>query len=228
MPNAREIVLIDDDQSFCISVKTYFEKRDIPILTISDSKVAKALNFRHFQVVLLDIDMPNVSGREILCSIRASQKPIVIMVSGHSDEETRLSCLNHGADFFFAKPVNLEELSLVAQRALGRRDHSQDGGWALMQSQSALSTPDSRTVGLSSSEFRVLEQLIRHAPHPVSKEILTQVVTGDARKAPTFNRALEVMISRLRTRVSSDEVRLPVKALRNVGYVFHGFGSLEQ
>lgn len=229
MPFDSQIVLIDDDASFCGSVKKFFACKNIPLLTVSDAVIASALNFEKFKVILLDIDMPEISGRELLSNIRASEKPIVIMVSGHSAEETRLSCLNEGADFFFSKPVNLEELSLVVRRAVVRSDYLQEeDSWSLLRSESAIRTPDARVVGLSSGEFRVLEQLIRHAPNPVSKEMLTQAVTGDIGQTASFTRALEVMLSRLRTRASSDAVKLPVKALRNVGYVFNGSGLLEK
>lgn len=229
MPANADVLLIDDDSSFCYSVKTYFAKRDLSLFSVSEPRLAKALNFLHFRVILLDIDMPEITGQDLLGDIRTSKKPVVIMVSGQSDEETRLDCLNRGADFFFSKPVHLEELSLVVRRALGRNDVSHDDqSWTLIQSQSALAMPDGHLVGLSGSEYRVLEQLIRDAPNPVSRENLTQVVTGDAGKPAAFTRALEVMISRLRTRASNDDLRLPIKALRNVGYVFHGVGTIKK
>ena len=228
MSTTTDVLLIDDDASFCDSVKKYFQNRSIEIIAVSDPRLAKAVNFRHFKVILLDIDMPGISGQDLLRDIRTSENPIVIMVSGHSDEPTRLGCLNQGADFFFSKPVHLEELVLVVRRALGRHDFAPDGqSWTLVQNQSAVAMPDGHLVGLSSSEYRVLEQLIRQAPNPVSKEVLTQAVTGDAGQTAAFTRALEVMISRLRKRASSDDVRLPIKALRNVGYVFHGSATIE-
>lgn len=229
MPAKTDVLLIDDDPSFCDSVKTYFANRGISLLSVSDPRLAKELNFLHFRIILLDLDMPEITGQDLLRDIRTSEKPIIIIVSGHSDEETRLDCLNQGVDFFFSKPVHLEELSLVVRRALGRYDVFHDGqSWTLIQSQSALEMPDGHLVGLSSTEYRVLEQLIRHAPNPVSREILTQVVTGDEGQTAVFTRALEVMISRLRTRASNDYSRLPIKALRNVGYVFHGVGTIEK
>lgn len=228
MSGAAEIILIDDDTSFCDSVKAYFQNKGLSVLTVTDPRVAKALNFHHFRLVLLDIDMPELTGLDLLGDIRSSQKPFVIMVSGRNDEQTRLACLSQGADFFFPKPVLLEELSLVAKRVLGRTDSAVEGSWTLLQANTALVTPDQRVIGLSAAEYRVMEQLMRNAPNPVSKEVLTEVVTGDASQAANFTRAIEVMISRLRTRTSLEETRLPVKALRNVGYVFHGSGVLEK
>lgn len=227
MPKNTDILLIDDDTSFCESVKRYFADRDLALLSVSDPRLAKALNFCHFRVILLDIDMPEITGQDLLRDIRKSEKPIVIMVSGHSDEHIRLGCLNQGADFFFSKPVHLEELSLVVQRALGRTYVVHDQrSWTIIKSESAVALPNGSIVGLSSAEYRVLEQLILNAPNPVSREILTQVVTGDVDQTSNFTRGLEVMISRLRGRLSNKDFRLPVRALRNVGYVFHGNGTL--
>ena len=228
MSKPAEIVLIDDDVSFCQSAARVFQQNDMAPLTVSDPQIARSLNFASFKVILLDIDMPGISGLALLPDIRATSQPVIIMVSGHSDAETRVACLEGGADFFFPKPVDLAELSLVAMRAVGRRGTPTGdvGQWVLSGPECALHTPDGRNIGLSASEFRLLEQLFHQAPDPVSKECLTQVVTGDVNRAAAHARALEVMISRLRQRAGSGGVRLPVKALRNVGYVFHGAGVI--
>lgn len=223
-----EILLIDDDVPFCRSVESFFAQNDIPLLTVSDPNIAKAINFQRFKVVLLDIDMPGVSGQDLIVDIAATPKPIIIMVSGHSDHQTRLDCLTIGADFFFSKPVDLKELSLVSERALGRTDMVQaEQVWVLLLSELAIRTPDNRKVGLSSSEFRVLQELITNSPNPVEKEILMRAAAGRGLGGSTSNKALEVLISRLRSRISSDAARLPIKALRNMGYIFHGQGIVE-
>lgn len=60
----------------------------------------------------------------------------------------------------------------------------------------------------------------------MSKERLTEAATGRIDMAKIYSRALEVLISRVRSRINSNNVKLPVKALRNVGYVFHGNGTV--
>jgi DNA-binding response OmpR family regulator len=79
---------------------------------------------------------------------------------------------------------------------------------------------------LSASEFRVVEALFSHAPDPVSKEELTEAATGRVDVAKTCSRALEVFVSRVRSRANISDTKLPVKALRNVGYVLHGNGTV--
>lgn len=229
LSTACEILLIDDDADFCESVKLFFAGNNLPLLTITDPRLGQALDYSKVKLVLLDFDMPIITGLDILNEIRKSQKPIIIMVSGHSDERTRLECLRKGADFFFSKPVNLEELRLVVLRALGRTEDIDPKGnvWTLNRSRLQLTTPDGRRIGLTSSEFRLLEVLIARTPNEATKEELSEAATGRRDSTTGYNRALEVMLSRIRSRASSGDVRLPVKSLRNIGYVFHGAGKIE-
>lgn len=226
MNDFAEILLVDDDHDFCDSVANYFEVRGATVLTATDPRLLLSMDLKKLRVILLDIDMPRLSGLDALKVIREQNDHVtVIMVSGRSNLTTRLSSLDRGADFFMAKPIDLAELYLVVQRivreeAMDRNDS--EGCWHLSRSRHALITPDGVEYGLSASEFRVVELLFANAPELVSKEELTEAATGRIDIAKTYSRALEVLISRVRSRINSNNVKLPVKALRNAGYVFHG------
>lgn len=228
MATSREILLIDDDETFCDNLRTYFCKQDLPVAVISDSSVASAIDFRKFKVLLLDLDMPAVSGLEIVQNLPSEQRPVVIVVSGHNDFETRMQLLDQGADFFIAKPVELEELCLIAKRALGRATTTTDAtaDWQLHRARHSLTTPGGETFGLSSTEFRVLERLFQNAHDATSKNDLVEAATGRAGPVGTHQvRSLEVMISRMRARFGASSA-FPVKSLRNVGYIFHSNGTI--
>lgn len=227
MGDLSQVLLVDDDHDFCESVASYFEGRGLSVLTATDARLLKNIDLSALRVILLDIDMPKVSGFDALKIIRRQDDQVAtIMVSGRSDLTTRLSCLDQGADFFMAKPVDLTELFLVVQRIIGQHDseakNSSMASWRLSRSRHVLITPDGGEHGLSTGEFRVFELLLSNAPELVSKEELTEAATGRIDLAKTYSRALEVLISRVRSRINSNEVKLPVKALRNAGYVFHG------
>jgi two-component system, OmpR family, response regulator len=154
----------------------------------------------------------------------------VIIVSGQGDLETRIRLLDKGADFFMPKPVNLTELSLICRRILGRQviGTGRQEHWGLSRSKHTLSAPDGTVFGLTTSEFRILELLFEASPNVVAKENLAKAVT--AREGPSavaFYRSLEVMVSRMRTRFNGPDQPLPIRALRNVGYIFHGQGVIE-
>lgn len=227
MNDITEILLVDDDKDFCDSVSNYFEMRGSDVITATDPRLLTSMDLNKFRVILLDIDMPRLSGLDVLKLIREQNDHVTtIMVSGRSDLTTRLSSLDNGADFFMAKPIDLAELYLVVQRVVGREEEAAGNDsracWQLSRSRHALVAPDGDEFGLSASEYRVLDLLFANSPEPVSREELTEAATGRLDIAKTYSRALEVLISRLRTRSSSEGQKLPVKALRNAGYVFHG------
>ena len=230
MLNIPELLLIDDDISFCQAVKKYFKAKDIEIMTISDPSAALSVNFEKLSTVFIDIDMPEVSGFDLLKILPDINRPLVIMVSGSSDAMTRIKCLENGADFFLAKPVNIEELSLISS---GRKVNkniidTNNDIWVLSPLTFSITTPSGHNFGLSSSEFKLIEQLIKSAPEVVNKETLMKASHGDAKLINTYGRALEVMISRLRSRINSDDDIFPVRSMRNLGYMFHGSGAVEK
>lgn len=227
MTEHPDILAIDDDHAFIADLKTFFMREGVRIATISDPVLAPTLDFDRFKVVLLDLDMPGLSGQEVLERIPAGRKPIVIIGSGHGDLDTRIRMLDRGADFFLPKPVDLTEVLLICRRILGRQtvDAEQTRPWALSRSRHSLCSPDAVTFGLTTSEYRILELLFEASRDVVAKEALAQAVTArEGAAAVAFYRSLEVMISRMRNRFSTTGHPLPIKALRNVGYVFHGQG----
>lgn len=231
MGDLSQVLLVDDDHDFCDSVASYFEGRGLAVLTATDARLLHSMDLDGLRVILLDIDMPRLSGLDALEVVRHQNDHVTtIMVSGHSDLTTRLSCLDKGADFFMAKPVDLAELYLVVRRVVGQHDKEEQNDassyWRLSRSRHVLITPDGDEHGLSTGEFRVFELLLSSAPELVSKEELTEAATGRIDLGKTYSRALEVLVSRVRSRINSNEIKLPVKALRNAGYVFHGAGEM--
>lgn len=224
--NKPEILLIDDDEVFCANLKKYFSQAQLSVSVITDPTVADAIDFSKYALLLLDLDMPLVHGSEIIKKIPNKRRPVVVIVSGHNDLETRMQLLESGADFFLSKPVELGEICLIAKRAIGRASDKADdqtSTWVLHRAQYALSTPCGEKFGLTSAEYRLLERLFLSSPEVVPKEELAHAFSGDrGRVNIDFHRSLEVIISRLRSRLNSDFGAFPVKALRNVGYVFHG------
>ena len=223
-----EILAIDDDQAFIADLKTFFEGHDIRVAALSDPMLSDSLDYERFRVVLLDLDMPGRTGEDILARMPTPRRPIVIMVSGHSDLDTRIRLLERGADFFLPKPVDLTEVLLICRRILGRYGDEEDAGqiWVVSRSHHTLTSPGGTVYGLTSSEFRILELLIETSLDVVTKDVLAQAVTSrSGTEAVAFHRSLEVMISRMRSRFSAPDYPLPIKALRNVGYTFHGQGA---
>ena len=100
--------------------------------------------------------------------------------------------------------------------------------WILNRTAHTLQSPAGKIVRLSSREFAILSALVVSAPNVVSKDDLVKLVTANKTSGTSASslRSLEVMISKLRRHFSETSRPLPIKALRHVGYVFHGSDAI--
>lgn len=131
------------------------------------------------------------------------------------------------AILFFAAGHLINGLNFLMHSEAQDSLQSPKGCWLLSQADCALISPNGNLINLSISEFRVLELLFRNAPEPVSRKQLTIAITGTSNEKNIYSRALEVLVSRIRSRAKKNAEDLPVKSMRNIGYVFHGHGRLK-
>ena len=176
-----------------------------------------------FDVAIIDLGLPGLSGLELIRRLRAGGKtfPILILTARGRWEE-KVEGLSAGADDYLVKPFHMEEL-IARLKALVRRA----AGWV----QSILSCPpvrlDTRTqevtvageaVELTAFEYRTLEYLMLHAGQVVSKTALTEHLYDQ-----DFDRdsnVIEVFIGRLRRKLDPQNTFDPIETLRGRGYRF--------
>lgn len=179
-----------------------------------------------YDVIILDIMLPKLNGLEVLKQLREQkiQTP-VILLTAKDEVSDRVKGLDHGADDYLTKPFATDEL-LARIRALGRRRgelicddtlHFED--ISLNLSTYELSC-GSKTVRLGLKEFRILEFLIRHGQHIVSKEELLEKIWGFDSEAE-YNH-VEVYISFLRKKLSHIHSKVGIQTVRGVGYRLGG------
>lgn len=224
------ILVIDDDADFCENVTRFFASRGQACQGLANPQLILAQDLSRVVLVLLDIDMPGLDGLTLLPLFKARQDIPVIMVSGVSDLDARLAALRAGADYFFTKPVALDELFLVCARRLAlappAANRHASAPWTLHVRTRQLTSPEGSTIGLTLTECRLLETLFRNAPKEINRLQLTEIITGQRVDDPRSIRSLEVILSRLRTRFRHGGESLPIKAERNIGYVFLGTANI--
>ena len=225
MDERGTILLIDDDAAFCENVARFITDRGQACQGLSNPQLILAQDLSRVALVLLDIDMPGLDGLTLLPLLKARQDIPVIMVSGISDLDARLAALKAGADFFFTKPVALDELFLVCVRRLMQKPPALQmapAPWSLHVRTRQLTSPQGTSIGLTMTECRLLESLFASAPAEIGRLALIEIMTGERTEDSRSLRSLEVILSRLRTRFRHGGETLPIKAERNVGYVFLG------
>ena len=175
-------------------------------------------------LVVLDLMLPGRSGLEILQALRQRhlQTPVLILTARDGVED-RVTGLDLGADDYLVKPFALPEL-LARIRALLRRGRPSE---ALRLKAADLeldlvarrAVRGDRVLDLTVREFELLEYLLRHHGHMVSREMLAREVWREPRRATPLDNVIDVQIARLRKKVDADAGQRLIHTIRGVGFV---------
>jgi DNA-binding response OmpR family regulator len=216
-----KVAIFDDDANFAREVVEHFAQENMEVLHFADGSYATVLNWCDFGCVILDLEMPSVDGRAVLRSMPQADRPLVLIVSSHGELNTRLALLEAGADFFLTKPVDIEELATLAKKNICKLDAFSDAPWRLDLKKLLLVAPNGRGVILSMTERNVLEVLMLSPKITVPKiELYSAVFSAGSVSDEGGAKRVEVALSRLRSKFRKSGNILPIKSVRNVGYVF--------
>jgi len=178
-----------------------------------------ALRSQSFQLVVLDLGLPRMSGREVLARLRAraTSTPVLIITAADAIPD-RVAGLDAGADDYLVKPFELAELE-ARVRALIRRSHGHDRnvlvhGPLAFDSVARAATVGGDALDLSARELAMLELLLLRSGRVISKEQFVEHLCGFDDDV-TAN-AIEVYVHRLRRKL--DPVGIHVQTVRGLGY----------
>ncbi len=228
----NRVLIIDDDEKLCKLLKEYLEGNGFKVLTLADgSDVEKALQKESPEMVILDIMLPGKDGLEVLKEIRTGHTVPVIMLTAKGDQTDRIVGLELGADDYLPKPFNPREL-LARMKAVLRRAVPEDrekvrrkeatllkvGGVTLNKAKQTILI-EGKELELSSTEYKILEVLMRHPNVVFSRDQLMNLARG--RDFMAFDRSIDVHISKLRAKLEPDP-RSPIriKTVWGTGYMF--------
>jgi two-component system copper resistance phosphate regulon response regulator CusR len=177
-----------------------------------------------FDLVILDVMLPARSGIEVLAALRKQGlKTPVLMLTARDTVEDRVQGLDGGADDYLVKPFAFPEL-LARIRALSRRSPP-DGGPRLKVGDLEMDvvgrsvTRAGQVLELTAREFELLEYLVRHQGHVVSREMLTRDVWKEAGRYTPLDNVIDVHVARLRRKVDDQFSQKLVHTVRGVGFV---------
>jgi len=177
-----------------------------------------------FDLVLLDLMLPGVNGLEILRTLRAHrvQTPVLILTARDGIDD-RVLGLDAGADDYLVKPFAVAEL-LARVRALLRRGRPSDvlrlkAADLELDVATRQALRGERTLDLTAREFELLEYLMRHQDHLVSRDMLVRDVWKESRRATPLDNVIDVQMGRLRRKVDADATQRLIHTVRGVGFI---------
>ena len=178
-----------------------------------------------YDLVLLDLMLPLMSGVEVLKAIRAAgQHSPVLVLTARDEKDSIIDLLNAGADDYLTKPFDLGELlarcKALIRRGKGRSSPLMKIGDLEINTANHLVRRAGDNVPLTAMEYRVLEYLAHRANAVVSKtELLEHLYDYNWEK---FSNVIEVYVSGLRRKLNDGSSRQLIQTLRGQGYILQG------
>lgn len=222
--NSASIILIDDDRELG-TMLTDFLRTDRLKLTVcgTGEDGLQRLVSGDFDLIILDIMLPGISGLDALKQIRQDSDIPVIMLTARGDDVDRIIGLEFGADDYLAKPFNPREL-VARIKAILRRSHPEPPdttqlrlGEIELDSRTRRASVGGTALRLTGTEYEILRFLLETPGEVVSKERLSERALG--RRLLPYDRSIDTHISNLRGKLErAGNHKESIQNQRGVGY----------
>lgn len=180
-------------------------------------------------LVLLDVMLPGTNGLDLCRELRQRSEVPIIFISAKGNETDRVVGLELGADDYLAKPFSTRELIARVRAVLRRgrldRRHGDGGhglarfaGWTVNFPRRELLSPSGAVIDLTGAEFDLLSSFLENPQRVVARERLIEL--SRTRLGDSSDRSVDVLVSRLRRKLSHKDSSAPIVTVRGIGYMF--------
>ncbi len=222
---AVRVLIVEDEKKVAKALREGLEAEHYDVRVACTGEEGFFLvNHESFDLVVLDLMLPRRDGLEVLTTLRKRglQTPVLILTAKDTIED-RVHGLDSGADDYLVKPFAFPEL-LARIRALLRRGRP-DQILKLQQDDLAMDLVTRKVVRagqpleLTVKEFELLEYLLRHVGHVVSREMLASDVWRVSARATPLDNVIDVTVARLRRKIDDPFEKKLLHTVRGVGFV---------
>ena len=234
-PSPPHILIVEDDAKVRLLLRRCFEGEGFRVSEAgSGAESIERLAAGTFDLVTLDLQLPDGDGFAVGREIRARSAVPIIMVTGKGDTIDRVVGLELGADDYITKPFQLREVvarvrAVLRRTASGPRTAAAGApatdatlafeGWVLDVPKRELRSAAGRACDLTTSEFDLLRVFATHAGRALSRDRIMDLLRGHD-WTPT-DRSIDNLVMRLRRKIEQDpEHPRLIKSVRGVGYCF--------
>jgi two-component system OmpR family response regulator len=222
----EKILLIDDDVELVEMVSDYLTREGFEVTMVHDgeSGVREALSGR-YAIAVVDVMMPGINGIEVLRRVRRESALPILMLTARGDDTDRIVGLELGADDYVPKPCTVRELTARIRAILKRTGNTGAGESRAIKVGTLAVWPEKRKaeqagqpVELTSTEFGLLEVLVRNAGQVVSKDELSEQALG--RPLMRFDRSIDMHMCNIRQKLGeAADGRSHIQTVIRKGYM---------
>ncbi len=229
---AKRVLVVDDEKLIVKGIRFSLEQDGMEVDAAYDGEGAvEAAKREKYDVVLLDVMLPKMSGFEVCQQIREFSDVPIIMLTAKGDDMDKILGLEYGADDYITKPFNILEVKARIKaiiRRSGKKDSAEESESVVndfdglhVDIDGRLVFIDNEEVNLTAKEFDVLELLMTHSGRVYTREQLLDEIWG--KSYPGDVRTVDVHIRRLREKIEKNP-REPkfIHTKWGVGYYFKG------
>ena len=219
--NAPHILVVDDDSRIRDLLARYLHDHGFRVTTAIDAAAARAtMRSLSFDLLILDVMMPQESGLDFARSLRSESQVPILMLTARAEPEQRIEGLETGVDDYLAKPFDPRELLLRVSNVLRRGGTAPAGevrmGDFIFHVTRGELKRDGETVRLTERERDLLRYFAQRPGMPVSRHELAKDADSGG------ERAVDVQINRLRRKIEKDPANpVYLQTVRGKGYILY-------
>ena len=224
MTQKKQILVIDDDTRLRTLLGRFLEENNFIIFLAKDTNEAKQIMDKiDFDIVIVDVMMPNENGFDFTIKLRQTSHIPIIMLTARGTFEDRIKGLEVGADDYLPKPFEPKELLLRINNILKRLENNPTMDNVCHFGEFTFNLIESRLkkgeefIHITDSEAKILGILCKEKGNPITREKLSSIC-GDIDV-----RSIDVQITRLRKKIEQNPKQPHyLRTVRNFGYILHG------
>ena len=210
MNNKTNILVVEDDRQIRKLMSTTLSANGYNIECTSDGGQAiMALSTKSFDIVLLDLGLPDMDGVTVIKKIREWSNIPIIVVSARGEDSDKISALDNGADDYLTKPFSIEELMARIRVAQRRLSNISEAGDSVVLSRNAFRSYPAGTaylngeeLSLTPIEYKLLTLLSRNAGKVLTHTYITDKIWGNSIDSDVAS--LRVFMASLRKKIEND------------------------
>ncbi len=225
----KKVLVVDDEKLIVKGIRFSLEQDGMEVVTAYDGEEAMMhVHEQDFDIILLDIMLPKLTGFEVCQQIREFSNVPIVMLTAKGDDMDKILGLEYGADDYITKPFNILEvkarIKAIMRRTAGKEtvelgEKIIESGDMKLDCDGRRAYIEGKEINLTAKEFDVLELLVTNPNKVYSRENLLKIVWGA--DYPGDVRTVDVHIRRLREKIETNpsEPRF-VHTKWGVGYYF--------